>query len=265
MGAVWNDWDSLSHLRVVDWCMETAVTPRHAEPMEMQQIATLKFTDLETAGDAVAICRAKLGEVGICLSLGEGPDTEVFLSTEDCRKLVDVLGNALIIASGGTLSGPPIFRNTADSRSAMYERFTDRARKVMQLANHEAQRFNRACIDTEQILVALMKEGEGVAAVVLKGLGISLQKIRGEIEKIVPSGPDRVLMGRMPLTAHATQIIENAQKEAAELQHSYIGTEHLLLGLTLQKEGVAAKVLANLGVKLDDIHREVLNLLGHGL
>jgi hypothetical protein len=211
---------------------------------------------LDTASEAVAICRAKLGAVGICLSLREGPETEVLLSTEDCRKLVDGLGSALIVASGGTLSG---------NRAAMYERFTDRARKVMQLANHEAQRFNHACIDSEQILVAPMKEGEGVAAVVLKGLGIDLQRIRREIERIAPPGPASTPTGRMPLTAHATQIIENARKEAAELQHHYVGTEHLLLGLARQKEGVAAQVLNNLGLKLDDIHREVLNLLGHGL
>lgn len=233
--------------------------------MEMQEIATLKFTDLATVGDALAICRAKPGEVGICLSLCDGPDTEVFLSTDDCRKLVDVLGNALIVAGGGTVSGPPIFRNTADNRFPMYDRFTDRARKVMQLANHEAQRFDYECIDSAQILVALMKEGEGVAAAVLKGMGIDLQTIRREIERIAPPGPKRALTGRMPLTAHATQIIEHARKEAAELQHNYVGTEHLLLGLTRQQEGVAVQVLNNLELKLDDVRREVLNLLGHGL
>jgi ATP-dependent Clp protease ATP-binding subunit ClpC len=147
----------------------------------------------------------------------------------------------------------------------MYERFTDRARKVMQLANHEAQRFNHDRIDTEQILVALIKEGEGVAAVVLKDLGVDLQKLRREIEKIDSPRPDAVVMGKLPLTVHATQIIENARKQAGEWQQNYIGTEHLLVGLTRQKEGVAAQVLSNLGLKLDDIHRAVVNLLGHGL
>jgi hypothetical protein len=233
--------------------------------MEMQEIATLNFVDLETAADAVAICRARLGAVGICISLREGPDAEVLLTTEDCRSLMDAIGSALTVASGGTISKPPTCRNSADDQPGTYERFTDRARKVMQLANHEAQRFNHEVIDTEQILIALMKEGEGVAANVLKLLGVDLQRLRREIEKIVPPGPASVLMGKMPLTPQAQQIIENARNEAAALKHSYVGTEHLLLGLSRQNEGVAAKVLGNMGVKLEEIHQEVLNLLGHGL
>jgi ATP-dependent Clp protease ATP-binding subunit ClpC len=146
----------------------------------------------------------------------------------------------------------------------MYERFTHRALKVMRFANHEAQRFNHEFIDTEQILVGLMKEGEGVAAVVLKHLGLDLQKVRREIEKLVPPGPDAILMGKMPLTGRVTQIIENAWKEAAALEHDYVGTEHLLLGMARQTDGIAAQALKNLGLQLDDIHDEVLILLGHG-
>jgi ATP-dependent Clp protease ATP-binding subunit ClpC len=116
----------------------------------------------------------------------------------------------------------------------MYERFTDRARKVMQLANQEAQRFNHEYIGTEHVLLGLIKEGSGVAANVLKNLDVDLRKIRLEVEKLVQSGPD-------------------------------VGTEHILLGLLREQEGVAAQVLMNLGLKLEEVREEVLNLLGHGI
>src|SRR6516165_4536483 len=145
----------------------------------------------------------------------------------------------------------------------MYERFTDRARKVMQLANQEAQRLNHEYIGTEHILLGLVKEGSGVAANVLKNLDIDLRKIRLEIEKIVQSGPDMVTMGKLPQTPRAKKVIEYSIEEARNLNHNYVGTEHLLLGLLREQEGVAAQVLMNLGLKLEDVREEVLNLLGH--
>ncbi len=145
----------------------------------------------------------------------------------------------------------------------MYERFTDRARKVMQLANQEAQRFNHEYIGTEHILLALVKEGSGVAANVFKNLDIDLRKIRLEVEKIVQSGPDMVTMGKLPQTPRAKKVIEYSIEEARNLNHNYVGTEHLLLGLLREQEGVAAQVLMNLGLKLEDVRQEVLNLLGH--
>ena len=147
----------------------------------------------------------------------------------------------------------------------MYERFTDRARKVMQLANQEAQRFNHEYIGTEHILLGLVKEGSGVAANVLKNLEVDLRKIRLEVEKIVQSGPDMVTMGKLPQTPRAKKVIEYAMEEARNLNHNYVGTEHLLLGLIREQEGVAAQVLMNLGLKLEDVREEVLNLLGHGM
>jgi ATP-dependent Clp protease ATP-binding subunit ClpC len=147
----------------------------------------------------------------------------------------------------------------------MYERFTDRARKVMQLANQEAQRFNHEYIGTEHILLGLVKEGSGVAANVLKNLDIDLRKIRLEVEKIVQSGPDMVTMGKLPQTPRAKKVIEYAIEEARNLNHNYVGTEHLLLGLLREQEGVAAQVLINLGLKLEDVREEVLNLLGHNM
>ncbi|MCX7387217.1 MAG: ATP-dependent Clp protease ATP-binding subunit [Planctomycetota bacterium] len=147
----------------------------------------------------------------------------------------------------------------------MYERFTDRARKVMQLANQEAQRFNHEYIGTEHILLGLVKEGSGVAANVLKNLDVDLRKIRIEVEKIVQTGPDMVTMGKLPQTPRAKKVIEYAMDEARNLNHNYVGTEHLLLGLLREQEGVAAQVLMNLGLKLEDVRDEVLNLLGHGM
>src|SRR5438093_356367 len=144
----------------------------------------------------------------------------------------------------------------------MYERFTDRARKVMQLANQEAQRFNHEYIGTEHILLGLVKEGSGGAANVLKNLDIDLRKIRLEVEKIVQAGPDMVTVDQVPQTARAKKVIEYSIYEARSLNHNYVGTEHLLLGLLREQEGVAAQVLMNLGLKLEDVREEVLNLLG---
>ncbi len=144
----------------------------------------------------------------------------------------------------------------------MFERFTDRARKVMALANQEAQRLNHEYIGTEHILLGLVKEGSGVGATVLKQLDVDLRKVRLEVEKLVKSGPDMVTMGRLPQTPRAKKVIEYAIEEARSLGHNYVGTEHLLLGLLREQDGVAAQVLVNLGLKLEDVRDEVLNLLG---
>ena len=147
----------------------------------------------------------------------------------------------------------------------MFERFTDRARKVMALANQEAQRFNHEYIGTEHILLGLVKEGSGVGANVLKNLDVDLRKVRLEVEKLVKSGPDMVTMGKLPQTPRAKKVIEYAIEEARNLNHNYVGTEHLLLGLLREQEGVAAQVLMNLGLKLEEVREEVLNLLGAGV
>ncbi|HYD01431.1 MAG TPA: ATP-dependent Clp protease ATP-binding subunit [Phycisphaerales bacterium] len=146
----------------------------------------------------------------------------------------------------------------------MFERFTDRARKVMALANQEAQRFNHEYIGTEHILLGLVKEGSGVGANVLKNLDVDLRKVRLEVEKLVKPGPEMVTMGRLPQTPRAKKVIEYAIEEARNLNHNYVGTEHLLLGLLREHDGVAAQVLMNLGLKLEQVREEVLNLLGAG-
>jgi ATP-dependent Clp protease ATP-binding subunit ClpC len=144
----------------------------------------------------------------------------------------------------------------------MYERFTERAKKVLELADQEAKRFNHEFIGTEHILLGLVKEGSGVAANVLKNMDVDLKKIRLEVEKLVQSGPEMVTMGKLPHTPRAKKVIEYSIEEARGLGHSYVGTEHLLLGLLREQEGVAARVLMNLGLKLEDVRDEVLSLLG---
>ncbi len=144
----------------------------------------------------------------------------------------------------------------------MFDKFTDRARKVMALAREEAKRFNHEYIGTEHILLGLVKEGSGVAANVLQNLDIDLKKIRLEVEKIVQTGPDLVSVGQLPFTPRVKKVLEYAIEEARAMGHNYIGTEHQLLGLLREQEGVAAQVLLNLGVKLEDVREEIIELLG---
>ena len=145
----------------------------------------------------------------------------------------------------------------------LYERFTDRARKVVQLANQESQRFNHEYIGTEHILLGLVKEGSGVGANVLGNLDVDLRTVRLEVEKLVQSGPENVSMGKLPQTPRAKKVIEYGMEESRNLNHNYVGTEHLLLGLLREMEGVAAQVLMKLGLKLEEVREEVLNILEH--
>ncbi len=144
----------------------------------------------------------------------------------------------------------------------MFDRFTDRARKVMALARKEAQRFSHDFIGTEHILLGLVQEGSGVAAQVLKNLDVDSGKIRAEIERQVQSGHSIVHMGQLPFTPRAKKVLELCQEAAKELGHGYIGTEHLLLGLIREEQGVAATVLKDLGLQLEDVRTEVLEILG---
>ena len=144
----------------------------------------------------------------------------------------------------------------------MFDRFTDRARKVMSFARQEAERFNHDYIGTEHILLGLVKEGSGVAANVLENLDVDLEKVRLEVEKLVKPAPDVVTIGQLPFTPRAKKVLEFAIDEARALDHNYVGTEHLLLGLLRENEGLAAQVLMNLGLKLDDVRSEVMEFLG---
>jgi ATP-dependent Clp protease ATP-binding subunit ClpA len=144
----------------------------------------------------------------------------------------------------------------------MYQRFTDRARKVLQLANQEALRFNHEYVGTEHILLALVGEGSGVAANVLMNLDINLCRIALEVEKIVQAGPDMGVTGGLPQSPRFKKVIEYSIEEARNLNHNYVGTEHLLLGLLREQEGVAVQILFNLGLRPETVREEVINLLG---
>ncbi len=147
----------------------------------------------------------------------------------------------------------------------MFNRFTERARKVIILAKEEARRFNHDYIGTEHILLGLIREGEGVASAVLQKLGISLENIRLEIEKLVQPGPTTQIIGDIPFTPRAKKSLELAAEEARSLGHNYIGTEHILLGLIREGEGIASQVLLNLGMDLNSVRNEVMELLGSAL
>ncbi|MBL7073208.1 MAG: ATP-dependent Clp protease ATP-binding subunit [Candidatus Omnitrophica bacterium] len=145
---------------------------------------------------------------------------------------------------------------------AAFNRFTERARKVILLAKEEAKKLNHDYIGTEHMLLGLIKEGEGVAAAVLTSLGVDSEKIRIEVEKLVQAATDRIMTGDIPFTPRAKKVIELAMDEARNLGHNYIGTEHLLLGLIRETDGVANQVLTNIGLDLKSVRQEVLNLLG---
>jgi ATP-dependent Clp protease ATP-binding subunit ClpA len=144
----------------------------------------------------------------------------------------------------------------------MFERFTDRARKVMALANQEAQRFLHDYITPEHILLGLVKEGSGTGANVLKNLGVELTKARLEVEIRLKTGTESVGQGKLLASDQAKQVVIGAIEEARGLNHNYVGTEHLLLGLLRQGESAAAQVLADMGVTLESARAEVQLLLG---
>ncbi len=144
-----------------------------------------------------------------------------------------------------------------------FDKFTDRARKVLTLAQDEAQRFNHNYIGTEHLLLGLVREGEGVAARVLENMNVELSKVRTAVEFIIGRG-DRPVVGEVGLTPRAKRVIELAIDEARRLGHNYIGTEHLLLGLVREGEGIAAGVLESLGVNLDKVRHQVIHVLSQG-
>ena len=144
----------------------------------------------------------------------------------------------------------------------MFNRFTERARKVIILAKEEARRFNHDYIGTEHILLGLIREGEGVAAAVMQNMGVSLETIRLEVEKLVKPGPTTQILGDIPFTPRAKKVLELSAEEARSLGHNYIGTEHILLGLIREGEGVASQVLMNLGLDLSLVRNQVMHFLG---
>jgi ATP-dependent Clp protease ATP-binding subunit ClpC len=142
----------------------------------------------------------------------------------------------------------------------MFERFTDRARRVVVLAQEEARLLNHNYIGTEHILLGLIHEGEGVAAKALESLGISLEAVRAQVEEIIGQGQSAPT-GHIPFTPRAKKVLELSLREALQLGHNYIGTEHILHGLIREGEGVAAQVLQKLGADLNRVRQTVVQLL----
>ena len=142
----------------------------------------------------------------------------------------------------------------------MFERFTDRARRVVVLAQEEARMLNHNYIGTEHILLGLIHEGEGVAAKALESLGISLDAVRSQVQEIIGEG-QQAPSGHIPFTPRAKKVLELSLREALQLGHNYIGTEHILLGLLREGEGVASLVLESAGVSLDGARQAVIRLL----
>jgi ATP-dependent Clp protease ATP-binding subunit ClpC len=145
----------------------------------------------------------------------------------------------------------------------MFERFTDRARRVVVLAQQEARRLDHNYIGTEHILLGLIAEGKGVAARALESLGISLAAVRQQVEEIIGRG-QQTPSGHIPFTPRAKKVLELSLRESLQLGHDYIGTEHILLGLIREGDGVAAQVLVRLGADLNQVRQQVIQLLqGH--
>jgi ATP-dependent Clp protease ATP-binding subunit ClpA len=159
-------------------------------------------------------------------------------------------------------AAPQVARRAQDAAThgEHLARFDERARKVLSLAQEEAQRFNHNYIGTEHLLLGLVREGDGTGARVLQSLGVELNKVRSAVEFIVGRG-DRIVLGEIGLTPRSKKVIELAVDEADRLNHNYIGTEHLLLGMIREGEGIAAGVLMSLGVSLEQVRKATIRLL----
>ncbi len=144
----------------------------------------------------------------------------------------------------------------------MFEQFTDRARIVMAIANQEAQRFGHASIEPEHILLGLVQEDSGVGATVLKNLEVDMRSVCLKVEELFKSGPGTVMKGKCSPSPQAKNIIKYAIEESRNLNHYYVGTEHMLLGLLREQKGVAAQILINLNLHPEGVRKEVQNLLG---
>src|SRR5690606_10638542 len=166
-------------------------------------------------------------------------------------------------ASWTTVPNASVRRETLrNERPVMNYNFTDRVRKVLAMAREEALRLQHDYVGTEHILLGLIREGEGVAATVLTNLSVDLEQVQERIEESVRRGKATIALGELPYTSRAKKVLEFAMAEARELNHSYVGTEHLLLGLLREEKGIAAEVLNQLGVTLEEARRQTLKLLG---
>lgn len=144
----------------------------------------------------------------------------------------------------------------------MFERFTDRARKVMALANQESQMLKHEYVAPEHLLLGLVKEGGGVGATALKNLGINLQAVRAKVEELVPPGPNPVTYSKLPQTPNAKKVIEETINAARDLNHNYVGTEHILMGILRTEANIAVGVLESMGLTKEAVRAEIIRILG---
>src|SRR6185369_8673668 len=187
------------------------------------------------------------------------------------RKVPPPLGGSCILRSGVGERAPyshGAHRTAARRRDAgpggghVFERFTERARRVIILAREEAGRFRHDFVGTEHILLGLIRDGEGIATAVLQRLGLRLETVKAEVERALAGFPKTLTFGEVPFTPQAKRVLELSIEEARQLGHNYIGTEHLLLGLMKEGQSIAAKILESLGARLDEVRQETLALLG---
>jgi ATP-dependent Clp protease ATP-binding subunit ClpC len=144
----------------------------------------------------------------------------------------------------------------------VFERFTERARQVVVLAQDEARALGHNYIGTEHILLGLLREEEGVAARVLEGLDVTAEEVRAQVERLVGQGDEEIVTGQIPFTPRAKKVLELALREALSLKHSYIGPEHILLGVVRENDGVAARILLDLGADAEKIREQTIGMLG---
>lgn len=222
--------------------------------------------------------RAESAEIGHRASRWFCPECGVPLDNDACCRYCGQTLRDLLSALSEHLHGDEAaaLKYEADLQTAqerlnrvrdgiLSECYTDRAETVIQLAVQEAQRFNAEFLGTEHLLLGLLKENGGVAAHVLKGLGLNLQQVRATISTFAESGSDVAHLRMLPLTPRMTRAVEHSLGEARRLNHNYVGTEHLLLGLLCDPENTAVQSMVRLGVPPDDVRSEILNLLGHEL
>ncbi|HYP41129.1 MAG TPA: DinB family protein [Chloroflexia bacterium] len=237
---------------------EIGLTPRSKRVIELAVDEARRLNHRYIGTEHLLLGLIREGE-GIASGVIESLDVSLEMVRE---KVIEVITSVqgTTARESYSPSSPGSIPISTDEGTTGFDKFTERARKTLQLAHQEAQRFNHDYIGTEHILLGLLHEGDDVAGRVLNNLGIDLHKVRSSVEFIIGRGKRRVL-GELGLTPRAKRVIELAVDESRRLKHNYIGTEHLLLGLIREGEGIAAGVLESLGVSLDRVRREVIKTL----
>ncbi|MFO0934871.1 MAG: Clp protease N-terminal domain-containing protein, partial [Planctomycetota bacterium] len=252
-------------LGTVERAVEAALTPgpRATRPERFALTSAAKRALDLALEEASALGHSYIGPEHLLLGLVREGDGVAAKVLAELHVSLEALRGELLHALREEAPPPPPAA-AIPITGGVFDRFADAARGVMGLALEEAQRFNHDYVGTEHLLLGLAREGSGVAAMALKHHDIDPTRIRREVEKLVSTGTTMVTMGQLPFTPRAKKVLEFALGVASALRHTYVGTEHLLLGLLHETEGIAAQVLRNLEVKAEDVREEVLELLGEG-